>query len=289
MRRLFSSILQRSSLKVSKGVELSTYVAYPKNVARPLTYVAIMHGISDHMGYYDELADSLTQRGFCVFGYDRRGKGNTKGDPAYMVNRAIDLQDFTAVRNSICNNERVHLIGNSLGGLLALQMGLKTPEIFKSVITINPAISQSEKAVQCGAFKLFAFKLMLSTPFVNLLTFGAGDLSAKSKDKEFVKRMIDDKLFYKGPLKGNAVREIYRMMNEVVSQAPSMRVPWLLHLSKNDEVVNSHISKKVFSEVKLKDKILYEYDAGHDLPNNTIKENTQLITEKTISWLNSHL
>ena len=274
---------------MSKGVELSTYVAYPKNVTRPLSFVAIMHGISDHIGYYDELADSLTHRGFCVFGYDRRGKGNTKGDPSYIVDRAIDLQDFTAVKHSICNNERVHLIGNSLGGVLALQMGLNKPEIFKSLITINPALSQSEKAIQDGAFKLFISKLIMSTPLANLLTLGPVDLSTISKDKEFVKRMSDDKLFYKGPLKGKVAREIFGMMNEVRSHALSLRVPWLLHLSKSDEIVNAHITKKVFSEVKLRDKIIYEYDAGHDLPNNTNKANTQLMIENTISWLNSHL
>ena len=76
------SALTHSFLDVTDGVRLATYEWAPPQ--SPKAVVQIAHGLAEHAGRYDRLAQALTRAGFAVFASDHRGHGRTARDPGEL-------------------------------------------------------------------------------------------------------------------------------------------------------------------------------------------------------------
>lgn len=76
------SALTHSFLDVTDGVRLATYEWAPPQ--SPKAVVQIAHGLAEHAGRYDRLAQALTRAGFAVFASDHRGHGRTARDPSEL-------------------------------------------------------------------------------------------------------------------------------------------------------------------------------------------------------------
>ena len=63
--------------------------------------VLIVHGLGEHIGRYDALAQALTRAGFAVCGHDQRGHGRSQG-PRGGIPAADSLcADLAAVIDSV--------------------------------------------------------------------------------------------------------------------------------------------------------------------------------------------
>ena len=62
----------------ANGVSLPGIIWYP--MCSPTMIVQITHGMTEHIGRYEELADMLTANGIAVAGFDLRGHGHNPGD-----------------------------------------------------------------------------------------------------------------------------------------------------------------------------------------------------------------
>ena len=62
----------------ANGVSLPGIIWYP--MCSPTMVVQITHGMTEHIGRYEELADMLTAYGIAVAGFDLRGHGRNPGD-----------------------------------------------------------------------------------------------------------------------------------------------------------------------------------------------------------------
>lgn len=63
----------------ANGVMLPGVIWTP--ICKPCMVVQIVHGMTEHIGRYEELASILTGCGIAVAGFDLRGHGRNKGDP----------------------------------------------------------------------------------------------------------------------------------------------------------------------------------------------------------------
>ena len=61
------------------GAKLSAVIWTPDDELRMTLQIA--HGMTEHMGRYEKLAEVLTTRGIAVAGFDLRGHGKNQGDP----------------------------------------------------------------------------------------------------------------------------------------------------------------------------------------------------------------
>lgn len=61
------------------GAKLSAVIWTPDD--EPRMTLQIAHGMTEHMGRYEKLAEALTARGIAVAGFDLRGHGKNPGDP----------------------------------------------------------------------------------------------------------------------------------------------------------------------------------------------------------------
>ncbi len=77
------------------------------------------HGIGEHSGLYQSFKDYLVEEGFCVLLYDLRGHGQSDGLKPYK-RYDIFLEDLHELVSKYKKpNQKVFLIGQSLGALIS--------------------------------------------------------------------------------------------------------------------------------------------------------------------------
>ena len=113
----------------------------------------LLHGIGHHRQAWDPVVDILaTERD--VIAVDLPGFG---ASPALPEGLTYDLSTTAAVFSAFCEAlglERPHIAGNSLGGLLALELGRE--KVVRSVTALSPAGFWSE------AERRYAFGVLLT-------------------------------------------------------------------------------------------------------------------------------
>jgi pimeloyl-ACP methyl ester carboxylesterase len=94
--------------------------------------IVLLHaGVADRRAWRD-VAPALHERGADVLAYDRRGFGETPAAEGPFTH----LDDLVALLE-----EPAWLVGNSMGGLLALDAALTHPELVAGLVLIAPAVS----------------------------------------------------------------------------------------------------------------------------------------------------
>lgn len=92
--------------------------------------IVLLHGWGMHAIVFDEIVPALLER-FRVTVVDLPGMGQSPlpGDPYTL--------DFLADQVAAVMPERAHLLGWSLGGLVALRLGLTCPQRVQSIVTVG--------------------------------------------------------------------------------------------------------------------------------------------------------
>jgi pimeloyl-ACP methyl ester carboxylesterase len=102
------------------------------------TPIVLLHaGVADRRAWR-EVAGALHAAGATVVAYDRRGFGQTPATEATF--RHVD--DLRAVVDAVAPSDGpAHLVGNSQGGLIALDLALAAPQRVATLTLIAPAVS----------------------------------------------------------------------------------------------------------------------------------------------------
>jgi pimeloyl-ACP methyl ester carboxylesterase len=99
------------------------------------TVVLLHAGVADRRAW-SEVASALNARGAEVVAYDRRGFGETPGSESSFDH----LDDLLSVLDEV-TDAPAWLVGNSQGGLIALDLALTSPERVAGLVLLAPAIS----------------------------------------------------------------------------------------------------------------------------------------------------
>jgi alpha-beta hydrolase superfamily lysophospholipase len=109
-----------SSLRTSDGITLHLRRWAADESSRPAHgTVQIVHGLGEHTGRYEALAQRLNQAGWHVAGHDQRGHGLSTGPRGDMGQPQALLTDLSAVLDHLRGDGRHVLLGHSMGGLVA--------------------------------------------------------------------------------------------------------------------------------------------------------------------------
>jgi alpha-beta hydrolase superfamily lysophospholipase len=81
--------------------------------------VQIVHGLGEHIGRYEALAQALNALGWHVAGHDQRGHGHSEGPRGAIPGAHALLLDLAAVMDHFRGAGRHVLLGHSMGGLIA--------------------------------------------------------------------------------------------------------------------------------------------------------------------------
>lgn len=112
-------------LEMSDAFKVYTFVCEPDN--EPIGHVHLLHGMSEHIGRYEQFARHLAGKGFLVTGHDHRGHGKTvdlnglKGfADAENFSRVVqDVHEVIAYYRHRYPTTRFILFGHSMGSFVA--------------------------------------------------------------------------------------------------------------------------------------------------------------------------
>ena len=120
--------------------------------------VLLVHGLGEHAGRYDHVAQRLNDWGFRVRGYDHYGHGDSDGargalpSADRLVEDLADLVDATRAR--MPRGAPLIVLGHSMGGLVAALLVAQRRRPFDGLVLSSPALDAGLNLLQ---------KLLLAT------------------------------------------------------------------------------------------------------------------------------
>ncbi len=217
------------------GENLAVY-DWPMDRHRPRRgMVLIVHGLGEHAGRYEALAQQLNDCGFSVRGYDQYGHGESGGrpgtlpDPQRLLTDLADMVD--AARLGMPAGEPLILLGHSMGGLVAARFASLNPTALQGLVLSSPAL-----AVRMSAWQR---RLLSFVPdWAPHLTVSNGiDPDLLSHDPQAVLAYRADPLCH-DRLSPRLARFIVESGRQVLEAAPGWSVPTLLLYAGQDAVVD---------------------------------------------------
>lgn len=131
---------QKTSFKTTDGLTLNTLHWL---VEQPSAHLFLVHGLGEHIGRYDHVAQFYNSKGISVSGLDLRGHGLSEGPRGFapsMNQFHEDINSFVSITAS--DNAPKILYGHSMGGNLVLSYLMNNDNIhdFKCCIATSPWI-----------------------------------------------------------------------------------------------------------------------------------------------------
>ena len=202
--------------------------------------VVIVHGLGEHAGRYDHVAERLNSWGFAVRSYDQHGHGESDGKPGalpsdtFLLDNLAELLDTS--RRRMDPRLPLVLMGHSLGGLVAARLVSLNLRQVDGLVLSSPALDAGMNAFQ----KLLVSVLPRLAPDLRV---GNG-LNAQylSHDAGVVQAYRDDPMVH-DRISARLARFIADAGPAVLANAPQWRVPTLLLFAGADHLVNPEGSR----------------------------------------------
>lgn len=197
--------------------------------------VLLVHGLGEHAGRYDDLAQRLNEWGFAVRGYDQYGHGESGGprgglpSDTRLLDDLADIVDSTRAR--MAPGEPLILLGHSMGGLVAARFVSQGVRSVQGLVLSSPAFDPGLNRVQ----KLLLAILPSIAP--NMRVGNGLDPSLISHDPAVVAAYRTDKAVH-DRISGRLARFIAEGGPAMVALAPTWRMPTLLMYAGADQLVN---------------------------------------------------
>ena len=110
-------------------------------VDSPKAVLVIAHGLGEHSGRYQQVAEFLNQNSYSVSALDHQGHGQSPGQKGHISSfedYIDDLYDFVELTKQQNPNKAIYLLGHSMGGLIATGYVLRYKNIDKAIISAPP-------------------------------------------------------------------------------------------------------------------------------------------------------
>jgi alpha-beta hydrolase superfamily lysophospholipase len=195
--------------------------------------VLIVHGLGEHSGRYEQLAQWFLARGFTVRSYDQRGHGHTPGQRAALRHGHDLLQDLVTVYKAYAQSigRAPVLLGHSMGGLVAVRTVLDGRIEPPALVLSSPAL----RSYEGPWLRRLASVLIRVLP--NLPLRSGLQLDGLSHDTKVIDAYRND------PLCSNKVTPrmadfIFRAGASSITDAWQLHVPTLLLVAGSDRLVD---------------------------------------------------
>ena len=247
--------------------------------------ISLVHGLGEHSGRYQHVANALTNAGYAVVGFDLRGHGKSEGkrghSPSYEC-LMDDIDQNLSLTAEYFPKVPVFLYGHSLGGNLVIYHTLTRKADLKGVIATSPGLATAEPL---PALTLLLAKIMYSLAPA-FQTKNGLDLSGLSHDQSVIDRYVQDPLVH--PLiSARLALDMFSAGKYSLDHASELSKPMLLLQGTADRLVNPKTTAE-FAAKANPAMITYKEFPGlyHELHNEP--QNAEIF-EIMINWLNSEL
>jgi alpha-beta hydrolase superfamily lysophospholipase len=246
--------------------------------------VLIVHGLGEHSGRYQRLAQWFNQRGYAVRSYDQRGHGQTPGQRGAIRDGDDLLEDLATVYTDYMNGlaHAPLLLGHSMGGLVAMRTVLDGRITPPALLLSSPALRTWEPVW----LQRLARRLTRVTP--NLPLRNGLKFEKISHEEGVVIAYRRDPL-RTGWITPRLANFIFRAGPACIADAAKLAIPTLLLVADSDELVDPSgsrsFSKKAASTRQLTTR--YFSTLYHELFNEAEPGRSQVLMQLS-DWLGRH-
>ena len=273
-----------------RKAQLFSHLFRPEHGKPELAHRAliVLHGQGEHSGRYGHWPHFLKDHVGSIYAIDHRGHGQSTGIrghvehfDSYAHDAAAAVRRYAHYLQKRYGQAEIHLLGHSMGGLIALRATLLHDLPIKSVILSAPLI---ELALPLGRFKIALGRLLAQVlPFLPLPSAPMAQFI--SRDPAVVEHYKNDPLnhslaspaFYFSYLAAKA---------DTWKRAKQFKKPLLFLLPMADHIVKPEGTEQLFNRIVAPEKKLLRYaDCYHELFNEAEKDKA---FKDLIAWLHSH-
>lgn len=253
---------------------------YPKN-KKINNVVLIVHGLGEHSGRYEHIAEKLTSKNAAVFALDLIGHGKSEGKRGHIksINEYLDSIEKTMIliRRKFLEIPII-IYGHSLGGLVCLKFLIEreSKEISKAILS-SPWI---ETKIKIPNYLLWIHKI-LHRIFPKLQLNNNLNIYYLSKEKSEVIKYKNDKLVH-NKISLNLFSEILNSIHDVKNRCNRINVPSLLFHGEDDKIISFNGTKYIHDNIKNSKFILFK-NVYHEPHNDSEKLS---VIHKIIEFIN---
>jgi alpha-beta hydrolase superfamily lysophospholipase len=243
--------------------------------------IVYLHGIESNSGWFSPLASRLNEKGFTLYGLDRRGSGLNKedrgdiGDYNVFLHDIDDALNFIRVQNI---GKKIYLMGICWGALLAVNYIAKKKSVIDGLILLSPAIYRKVNFNFC--IKTIAKVCHIVNPMICFkIPIKDRMFTSNRRYLDFIK---DDKMRLRS-LTSRFFSEILKMEDDLSPVNHRISTPILVLLAGHDEIVDNDKVKKWFERLESSDKTIKVFGNFHHVM--PFEENSDLLIDFMTDWV----
>ena len=276
--------MESSSFKTPDGLTIHTI--HQAAVGNPKAVIIIVHGISEHIGRYEHVADFLSKAGYEVYGLDHRGHGKSEGSPrVHTDSHTRFVEDLKQFYNSIKANhpnQKIFILGHSMGSVISLQYVLAHPNDLAGLVVTGTATdvasAVSPMLRNVGNFLSRFAPALPITP--------NGGPTILSNDPEIHAQWAADTLFYKGPTRISMGKFILETGEMIQARAKEIKLPVMFMHGESDVLVPISGSRIMYERVGSSDKTIHTYPKmQHEILNEIDRQG---VLQTIVDWFDKH-
>lgn len=280
-------------LKASKSRGLAPCLTWVNQDSEPKAALLCVHGLGLHNGSYEHFGKRMAALGFATYAVDVRGFGSWQ---KAQGRSDVDFEDcLNDVSDTLKVIHRVHpglpvfLLGESMGGAIALRVTSKYPELVDGLISCVPSGDRfkqrrTELKVALHMLEGFNKKFDVGTAVIEQ----AGHNNQALKDSWAADPLARLKLSPKELI------QFQRFMNENHESARTItHQPVLMVQGIADKLVKPEGTMELFKELPTKDKEIQLIKQASHLIFEESQFNDQALNDKVTAmvdnWMTGHI
>ncbi|XP_076917851.1 caffeoylshikimate esterase-like [Bidens hawaiensis] len=277
----------------SKGLEILVKRWLPET-RPPKAVICFCHGYGDTCTFFfEEVARKFASCGYGVLAMDFSGFGLSEGLHGYipsfdgLVDNVIEQYSKIKDDRELRDLPRF-LMGQSMGGAVALKVQLKQPDFWNGAVLVAPMCKIADDVVPPWAVKTFLIGVAKVLPKSKLVPQkDLGDMAFRDPKKKPLTSY--NVISYKDkPRLGTAV-ELLNTTQEIENQLEKVSLPLLILHGKADIVTDPSVSKALYEKARSKDKKLNLYEDGcHALLEGEPGDVILRVFNDIVTWLDEH-
>ncbi|KAG9453841.1 hypothetical protein H6P81_006745 [Aristolochia fimbriata] len=273
----------------SRGLKLFTCRWLP--VQEPKAVVFLCHGYAVECSITMRgTGERLAKAGYAVYGIDYEGHGKSSGLQAYirsfdqLVNDCSEF--FTCISEKTqYRNKRRYLLGESMGGAVALLLHRKKPNYWDGAILVAPMCKIAEEMRPHPFVINVLTKLSKVIPTWKIVpTQDIIDIAIKDPEKR--EEMRSNPYCYKGKPRLKTAQELLTVSLDIEKKLDQVTLPFLILHGEADIVTDPEVSRLLYNSATSSDKTLNMYPGmWHALTSGESPEDTDRVFADMVDWL----
>lgn len=283
---------EEASFPGADGLRLFRRAWFPDGAVR--ASVAVIHGFGDHAGRYLPLVAALVPAGFAIQALDLRGHGRSPGQRGHIDAWGQYRDDVLALMEVVQASDAARplfLYGHSLGGVIALELGLRRGEELRARLGLLGVVASAPALAPIGARR--PFLEALSRPLARVWPGFSLDLHldrrALSRRVDEVAAVAEDPLTH-SRITARTAQETLAALARTRAEAAAWRLPLLIIHGSADRLADPDASRDFVGAALAggaPDVTLRIHAGGFHEPHHDL-EADEALTDVRL-WLEAHL